>query len=180
MSFYIIMRFIFKFFVKISECQEEASKKEAVKRIKLEYDELSSCSREVVEVWDLLISKESRISTKCNNQMLLHAIKQGKWNIFQASTQNYSQNYSQNLRIFLISLQFRFSLTIFKCRCTERKKGRSLAISSWAILLKATAYRHSRFPELQYVLWITSEAAHIPTACYSYRSGENVPESSVF
>jgi len=78
------MRSIFKFSIKISECQEEASKKEAVKRIKLEYDELSSCAREVVEVWDLLISKESRVSTKCDNQMLLHAIKQGKWNILQA------------------------------------------------------------------------------------------------
>lgn len=53
--------------------QEEAT----VKRIKLEYDELSSCARELVEVWDLLVSKESRISTKCDNQMLLHAIKQG-------------------------------------------------------------------------------------------------------
>lgn len=62
----------------ISERQEEASKKELVKRIKLEYDELSSCARKVVEVWDLLISKESRVSTKCDNQMLLHAIKQGK------------------------------------------------------------------------------------------------------
>ncbi|XP_012270654.1 TBC1 domain family member 4 isoform X2 [Orussus abietinus] len=53
--------------------QEEAT----VKRIKLEYDELSSCARELIEVWDLLVSKESRISTKCDNQMLLQAIKQG-------------------------------------------------------------------------------------------------------
>ncbi|CAL7947292.1 unnamed protein product [Xylocopa violacea] len=53
--------------------QEEAT----VKRIKLEYDELSSCVRELMEVWDLFVSKESRISTKCDNQMLLHAIKQG-------------------------------------------------------------------------------------------------------
>ncbi|XP_014210868.1 TBC1 domain family member 4 isoform X2 [Copidosoma floridanum] len=53
--------------------QEEAT----VKRIKLEYDELSSCNRQLVEVWDLLVSKESRISTKCDNQMLLQAIKQG-------------------------------------------------------------------------------------------------------
>ncbi|XP_050465806.1 TBC1 domain family member 1 isoform X1 [Cataglyphis hispanica] len=58
---------------KLKERQEEAT----VKRIKLEYDELSSCAREVVEVWDLLVSKESRVSTKCDNQMLLHAIKQG-------------------------------------------------------------------------------------------------------
>ncbi|XP_071628429.1 TBC1 domain family member 1 isoform X1 [Temnothorax longispinosus] len=58
---------------KLRERQEEAT----VKRIKLEYDELSSCAREVMEVWDLLVSKESRVSTKCDNQMLLHAIKQG-------------------------------------------------------------------------------------------------------
>ncbi|XP_046476943.1 TBC1 domain family member 1 isoform X1 [Neodiprion pinetum] len=58
---------------KLKERQEEAT----VKRIKLEYDELSSCARELVEVWDLLVSKESRISTKCDNQMLLQAIKQG-------------------------------------------------------------------------------------------------------
>lgn len=62
-----------QFSTEISERQEEAT----VKRIKLEYDELSSCAREVVEVWDLLVSKESRVSTKCDNQMLLHAIKQG-------------------------------------------------------------------------------------------------------
>lgn len=49
-----------------------------MKRIKLEYDEISSCARELIEVWDLLVSKESRVSTKCDNQMLLHAIKQGK------------------------------------------------------------------------------------------------------
>ncbi|OXU18060.1 hypothetical protein TSAR_005564, partial [Trichomalopsis sarcophagae] len=53
--------------------QEEAT----VKRIKLEYDELNSCNRQLVEVWDLLVSKESRISTKCDSQMLLQAIKQG-------------------------------------------------------------------------------------------------------
>ncbi|XP_015586548.1 TBC1 domain family member 4 isoform X2 [Cephus cinctus] len=58
---------------RLRERQEEAT----VKRIKLEYDELSSCARELVEVWDLLVSKESRISTKCDNQMLLQAIKQG-------------------------------------------------------------------------------------------------------
>nr|XP_050860467.1 TBC1 domain family member 1 isoform X1 [Vespula vulgaris] len=58
---------------RLKERQEEAT----VKRIKLEYDEISSCARELIEVWDLLVSKESRVSTKCDNQMLLHAIKQG-------------------------------------------------------------------------------------------------------
>ena len=62
--------------------QEEAT----VKRIKLEYDELSSCNRQLVEVWDLLVSKESRISTKCDNQMLLQAIKQGMYIIISYFT----------------------------------------------------------------------------------------------
>jgi TBC1 domain-containing protein 4 len=54
--------------------QEEAT----VKRIKLEYDEIGSCVREVVEVWDLLVSKESRVSTQCDAKMLLQAIRQGE------------------------------------------------------------------------------------------------------
>lgn len=53
--------------------QEEAT----VKRIKLEYDEIGSCVREVMEVWDLLVSKESRVSTQCDSKMLLQAIRQG-------------------------------------------------------------------------------------------------------
>ncbi|XP_066991289.2 TBC1 domain family member 1 isoform X2 [Anabrus simplex] len=53
--------------------QEEAT----VKRIKLEYDEIGSCVREVMEVWDLLVSKESRITARCDSQMLLQAIRQG-------------------------------------------------------------------------------------------------------
>ncbi|CAG5082111.1 Similar to TBC1D1: TBC1 domain family member 1 (Homo sapiens) [Cotesia congregata] len=53
--------------------QEEAT----MKRVKLEYDELSSCARELIDVWDLLVSKQSRISTKCDSKMLLQAIKQG-------------------------------------------------------------------------------------------------------
>ncbi|XP_071441947.1 TBC1 domain family member 1 isoform X2 [Hetaerina americana] len=53
--------------------QEEAT----VKRIKLDYDEISPCLKQVNEVWDLLVSKESRISTKCDSHMLLQALKQG-------------------------------------------------------------------------------------------------------
>ncbi|XP_046382510.1 TBC1 domain family member 1 isoform X2 [Ischnura elegans] len=53
--------------------QEEAT----VKRIKLDYEEISPCSKQVNEVWDLLVSKESRISTKCDSHMLLQALKQG-------------------------------------------------------------------------------------------------------
>lgn len=54
--------------------QEEAT----VKRIKLDYDEIGSCVREVMEVWDLLVSKESRVSTQCDSKMLLQAIRQGE------------------------------------------------------------------------------------------------------
>ncbi|KAG8224437.1 hypothetical protein J437_LFUL001388 [Ladona fulva] len=53
--------------------QEEAT----VKRIKLDYDEISPCLKQVNEVWELLVSKESRISAKCDSQMLLQAIRQG-------------------------------------------------------------------------------------------------------
>jgi len=49
-----------------------------VKRIKLEYDEIGSCVRGVMEVWDLLVSKESHVTTPCDSKMLLQAIKQGK------------------------------------------------------------------------------------------------------
>lgn len=54
--------------------QEEAT----VKRIKLEYDELGSCSKEYMGIWDLISTKDNRInSSKCDNQMLLQAIRQG-------------------------------------------------------------------------------------------------------
>ncbi|EFA05559.2 TBC1 domain family member 1 isoform X2 [Tribolium castaneum] len=51
--------------------QEES----AVKRIKLEYDEMKPPQREVMEVWEMLTNKEARM--KCDNQMLLQAIRQG-------------------------------------------------------------------------------------------------------
>lgn len=49
-----------------------------MKRIKLEYDEIGSCMRELMEVWDLLVSKESRVTTPCDSKMLLQAIRQGE------------------------------------------------------------------------------------------------------
>lgn len=52
--------------------QEES----AVKRIKLEYDEMKPPQREVIEVWEMLTNKETRM--KCDNQMLLQAIRQGE------------------------------------------------------------------------------------------------------
>lgn len=51
--------------------QEES----AVKRIKLEYDEMKPNQREVIDVWEMVTNKEARI--KCDNQMLLQAIRQG-------------------------------------------------------------------------------------------------------
>nr|XP_023016210.1 TBC1 domain family member 1 [Leptinotarsa decemlineata] len=52
--------------------QEES----AVKRIKLEYDEMKPNQREVIEVWEMITTKDSN-RIKCDNQMLLHAIRQG-------------------------------------------------------------------------------------------------------
>ncbi|XP_018567436.1 TBC1 domain family member 1 isoform X2 [Anoplophora glabripennis] len=52
--------------------QEES----AVKRIKLEYDEMKPTQREVMDVWEMVTNKDvGRV--KCDKQMLLHAIRQG-------------------------------------------------------------------------------------------------------
>ncbi|CAH1131920.1 unnamed protein product [Ceutorhynchus assimilis] len=51
--------------------QEES----AVKRIKLEYDEMKPNQREVMEVWEMISNKDSHM--KCNKPMLLQAIRQG-------------------------------------------------------------------------------------------------------
>uniref|UniRef100_A0AAR5PBY7 Rab-GAP TBC domain-containing protein n=1 Tax=Dendroctonus ponderosae TaxID=77166 RepID=A0AAR5PBY7_DENPD len=51
--------------------QEES----AVKRIKLEYDEMKPSQREVMEVWEMLTNKELHV--KCDKPMLLQAIRQG-------------------------------------------------------------------------------------------------------
>ncbi|KAF4523747.1 hypothetical protein B566_EDAN010247 [Ephemera danica] len=48
--------------------QEEAT----VKRIKLEYDEISPCAKEGGQIWDLLLSR-----SKSDTQMLLQALRQG-------------------------------------------------------------------------------------------------------
>lgn len=53
--------------------QEES----AVKRIKLEYDEISPCQRDVVQVWEHIAKKDARIANKFDKNMLLQAIKQG-------------------------------------------------------------------------------------------------------
>ncbi|XP_066262077.1 TBC1 domain family member 4 isoform X1 [Euwallacea similis] len=47
----------------------------AVKRVKLEYDEMKPNQREVMEVWEMLTNKDSHI--KCDKPMLLQAIRQG-------------------------------------------------------------------------------------------------------
>lgn len=59
----------------LSAKQEES----AVKRIKLEYDEMKPPQREVMDVWEIVTNKDNdRI--KYDHQMLLHAIRQGiKW-----------------------------------------------------------------------------------------------------
>lgn len=46
-----------------------------MKRIKLEYDEMKLNQREVMDVWEMVTNKESQV--KCDNKMLLHAIRQG-------------------------------------------------------------------------------------------------------
>lgn len=48
----------------------------AVKRIKLEYDEMKYLGGAEMEVWDLITNKDSS-KIKCDKKMLLHAVKQG-------------------------------------------------------------------------------------------------------
>ncbi|XP_025830645.1 TBC1 domain family member 1 isoform X3 [Agrilus planipennis] len=47
----------------------------AVKRIKLEYDDMKLNQREVMEVWDQMIDKDIRVTR--DNNLLLHAVRQG-------------------------------------------------------------------------------------------------------
>lgn len=56
---------------KLRAHQEET----AVKRIKLEYEEMKQNNREILEIWESLIGKDSKI--KCDSKMLHSAIKQG-------------------------------------------------------------------------------------------------------
>ncbi|XP_031331807.1 TBC1 domain family member 1 isoform X1 [Photinus pyralis] len=58
---------------KLKAKQEE----NAVRRIKLEYDELKLNQREVIEVWDMITNKETRVTVKTDNQLLLQAIRRG-------------------------------------------------------------------------------------------------------
>ncbi|KAJ8956370.1 hypothetical protein NQ318_015108 [Aromia moschata] len=57
---------------RIKAKQEES----AVKRIKLEYDEMKPNQREVMDVWEMVTTKEGG-RMRCDNQMLMHAIRQG-------------------------------------------------------------------------------------------------------
>jgi hypothetical protein len=70
-----------------------------VKRIKLEYDEIGSCMREVMEVWDLLVSKESRVSTQCDSKMLLQAIRQGEMSYYSIVAGNRDRTSLPCMRI---------------------------------------------------------------------------------
>ncbi|KAF5296315.1 hypothetical protein FQA39_LY12532 [Lamprigera yunnana] len=58
---------------KLKAKQEE----NAVRRIKLEYDELKSNQREIIEVWELITNKDTRMNIKTDNHLLLQAIRQG-------------------------------------------------------------------------------------------------------
>lgn len=53
-----------------------------MKRIKLEYDEMStSSSKEYIAMWDMMSNKDNRMnSSKCDTQMLLQSIRQGEHN----------------------------------------------------------------------------------------------------
>lgn len=48
-----------------------------MKRIKLEYDELGSGLKDAMGIWDMISAKDNRISSKCDSQVLLQAVRQG-------------------------------------------------------------------------------------------------------
>lgn len=49
----------------------------AVKRIKLDYEEISPCQIDTAQVWDQIAKSDSRITNKFDKTMLLQAIRQG-------------------------------------------------------------------------------------------------------
>lgn len=53
--------------------QEEVT----VKRIKLEYDELSKSVKEQAIIWDYFTIKDNKMSAKCDGQALIQAVRQG-------------------------------------------------------------------------------------------------------
>ena len=55
----------------------ERQNENEIKRIKLEYDEITPCERQSAEMWENYIENESRITTKCDRKVLLQAIKNG-------------------------------------------------------------------------------------------------------
>ncbi|XP_039283914.1 TBC1 domain family member 1 isoform X3 [Nilaparvata lugens] len=54
--------------------QKADENKAAVRRIKLEYEDLGTCVRENMSIWDNITNKDAR---KCDPQMVRHAIRQG-------------------------------------------------------------------------------------------------------
>jgi TBC1 domain-containing protein 4 len=60
--------------------QEEAT----VKRIKLEYDEISPCAKEGAQIWDLLLTR-----SKGDSQMIFQTLKQGNLTLLRLSFKIY-------------------------------------------------------------------------------------------
>ncbi|KAK6645189.1 hypothetical protein RUM43_001465 [Polyplax serrata] len=58
---------------RLKASQEEVT----VKRIKLEYDELSKSVKEQAIIWDYFTIKDNKMSAKCDGQALIQAVRQG-------------------------------------------------------------------------------------------------------
>lgn len=56
---------------------QERQNEHEIKRIKLEYDDIITCSKQSADMWDQFFDSSSRITTKKDPRVLLNAIKNG-------------------------------------------------------------------------------------------------------
>lgn len=51
------------------------------KRIKLEYDEISTCTKMAADVWDNYLEQQSRYTQKLDQRKLLQGIRNGMYHV---------------------------------------------------------------------------------------------------
>lgn len=58
-------------------CLQARQNENEIKKVKLEYDEILQCDKQSLDIWDMYIDKDNRISKKFDRMVLLQAIKNG-------------------------------------------------------------------------------------------------------
>lgn len=67
-----------------------------IKRIKLEYDDISVCSKHAADIWDNYLENQTRITQKTDATILLQAIKNGSYRKLLTYTQEDFYNFVVN------------------------------------------------------------------------------------